>query len=77
MNRLNRFLSWCCLIGGGAALSLLVPSIMKDMKAVPPGVYFLTAVSVLMAAQGWRNLKKIPPKSAEHASDLPIQEDKL
>ena len=58
MRRLNRFFSWCFLIGGGALLSFIVPAIMRDIWSVPPGVYLLTALSALMAAIGWRNLKK-------------------
>ena len=63
MSRLNRIFSWCCLIGGGALLSLLVPAIMADIRSVPPGVFLLTALAVLMAAVGWRKLKKSPQKS--------------
>jgi len=76
MHRLNRFFSWCFLIGGGALLSFIVPAIMRDIRSVPPGVFLLTALSALMAAIGWRNLKKPPPKNAEeHAPDVPIKKD--
>ena len=64
MNRLSRIFGWCCLIGGGALLSFLVPAMMVDIRSVPPGVFLLTALSVLMAAVGWRKLRK-PPQNSE------------
>jgi len=61
MNRLDRFIHWCCLIIGGALLCFFALNAMLDKEPVSAAAYLSASLSGVLAAAGWHNLRK-PPK---------------
>ena len=60
MNLLKRVFHWGCLIIGVTLLCFFVLEAILDNKPTSAAAYMGSALSGLMAASGWHNLRKPP-----------------
>ena len=58
MNLLKRFFHWGCLIIGGTLLCFFALDAIRDNEPTSAPAYMGSALSGLMAAAGWHNLRK-------------------